>query len=124
MKALLASVVVGLMLTGCYYDSKEYLYPTIETSCNDTIAPVVYNGAIVKILNDNCVTCHNTSHNYGGVILDSYTNIMLVDKNMLLGSIQQTGAYTGSKAMPQGGKLSVCNVRAVEIWLNKNSPQN
>jgi cytochrome c5 len=124
MKALLVSVFLGLLLfSGCYYDSKEYLYPTLNTVCTDTISPVVYDGAISKILSDNCVSCHSTSHNYGSVILDSYANVKLVDKTILLGSILHTGVYTGSKAMPQGGSLSDCSTKAIEIWLNNNSPQ-
>ncbi len=124
MKALLAWVVLGFsLLSGCYYDSKEYLYPTLNTVCTDTVAPVIYAGAISKILSDNCVACHNTSNPHAGVLLDNFANVTKVDKNILLGSILQTGVYTGVKAMPQGSKLSDCSIKAIETWLNANSPQ-
>lgn len=124
MKALLVSIVLGsFILYGCYYDSKDYLYPTLNKVCNDTISPVIYDGAIAKILNDNCVACHNPTNPHADVLLNNYANVIQVDKNVLLGSILQTGVYTGVKAMPQGGKLSDCSIKAIEIWLNANSPQ-
>lgn len=125
MKALLVSLVLGLfLLSGCYYDSKEYLYPSLNTACTDTVSPVIYDVAISKILNDNCISCHSGSSPSGGVLLNSYTNVKtLVDNGQLIGSILHTGAFTGSKAMPPGGSLSDCGINTIKKWIANQAPQ-
>ncbi len=125
MKPLLVSIVIGLfLLSGCYYDSKEFLFPTLNTICTDTISPVIYDGAISKILNDNCVTCHNTLNPHGNAILDSYSNVKTqVDNGQLLGSILHTSGFTGSKAMPPSGSLDDCSINAIKKWISIQSPQ-
>jgi mono/diheme cytochrome c family protein len=126
MKALFISVVTGLFLfSGCYYDSKDYLYPTLSTVCTDTISPVTYDGVVAKILSDNnCSGCHSGGSPSGGILLDSYANVKLqVDNGQFLGSILRTGAYTGSKAMPPGGALDDCELSALKKWINNSAPQ-
>lgn len=126
MKALLISVgVVFIFLSGCYYDSKEYLYPSLSTVCTDTISPVVYSGVVSTILSNNCVSCHSGSNPHGGILLDNYTNVKTqVDNGQLLGSILHTGSFTGSKAMPPSSTLDDCSISAIKKWINNQAPQN
>jgi len=124
MKALLVSLVLGLsLLSGCYYDSKEYLYPTLNTVC-DSVSTQTYDATISKILNDNCVSCHSGSSPSGGVLLNSYTNVKTqVDNGQLLGSILHSSGFTGSKAMPPSSSLDDCSINAIKKWIKNTAPQ-
>ncbi len=126
MKVLITfSTLVLILLSSCYYDSKEFLYPTLNSACTDTISPVVFEGAIFKILNENCTSCHSGALPKGNILLDTYANVKVqVDNGQLLGSILHTGEYTGTKAMPQGYILSDCSIQSIKIWIGNQSPKN
>lgn len=124
--ALMLFLVIFLLslITGCYYDKADQLYPSGKMPC-DTAVVAKFTSEVMPVMNASCNTsgCHNTAAASGGVILDTYNGIKTQALNgRLMGSINQTGAYS---AMPKGGaKLSSCTITKIQQWINSGAPQN
>ncbi len=122
MKILMPLIAIFLFaISGCYYDSKEYLYPQL-TSCDTT--NITYKVCIVNILDMSCVGCHSGSASSGGGIkLDSYTEVKKrVDDGKLMGSIKWT---TGFKKMPKNdSKIESSSIVILEKWISAGAPNN
>lgn len=118
---LLSIAVIGFSLNSCYYDKSDKLYPS--TTC-DT-AKMNFTSNIKPILQTNCIDkgCHTNSNPSGSILLDTYSNVLLVTpNNVLLNSLKYlTG---GSKNMPPTGKLSDCDISKVEAWIKRGAPEN
>jgi hypothetical protein len=114
--------ILGLSISGCYYDSEEALFPALPGSCDTT--DVSYAEDIVPILSSRCYMCHS---NLSGASLGS--NIFLEDHadvtgnaTALLGSIKHEASYS---PMPKGGgKLSDCSILKTEAWIDQGMPDN
>jgi hypothetical protein len=113
-----------LMLSGCYYDSQEYLFPGINNSCDTST--VTFSGSVQPILNDHCYACHSntTAASYGGnVKLENYADVVIqADNGNLIGSINHVD---GLLPMPQGAaKLDDCTISIIQIWVTAGTPDN
>lgn len=81
-----------------------------------------FNTSILPIINNNCKGCHSGVSPSGGINLDGYAAIRTVaESGKLLGSISH---QTGYVAMPQGGKLSDCNITQIRKWIENGTPNN
>jgi hypothetical protein len=121
MKVLFILLFIALAFSGCYYDSKENLYPVLN--CTDTVN-VTYAAKIAPILDSYCNSCHYTGNtNTGNVILDTYDGVKnAVDNQKLYSSIIQDGSV---KPMPNsGGKLDDCKIAAFSTWIKAGAPHN
>ena len=109
------------LLSGCYYDVEEELYPANDNSC-DT-ADVTYSLTVKPIINDNCIVCHSQASQQGSVVLETYNDIQVyASSGQLLGAIKHQPGYS---PMPQGGaKLSDCNILKIEKWVLSGIPNN
>ena len=95
---------------------------TCKSSC-DTIN-VTYSGKIKPLMDTWCLGCHSGSNPGGGYNFSTYEGVKnsISPDNRLLGSINHLSGY---KAMPQGvSMLDNCDIRAIELWINDNSPNN
>jgi hypothetical protein len=109
-----------ILLTGCYYDNEETLYP--QTVCDTT--NVTYSGTIVPILQSNsCLTCHDPVTASGGVILQTYADLLVyVQNGKFWGAVSHASGYF---PMPNGGnKLSDCDLTKIDLWIKKGAPNN
>lgn len=82
-----------------------------------------YSGA-VRIMNDTyCKGCHNPASLGGGIDLSTYASLKVQAANgKYLGSIKHS---IGFFAMPKGGsKLSDCQIRQVEKWIQAGMQNN
>ena len=119
------SLVFFFIIThSCYYDSEEYLFPSIDSQC-DTLN-VTFSGSISPVLQNNCLSCHGntTAAAFGGNIrLESYADVKVrVDDHRLYGSIAHESGYS---PMPMGAsKLSDCAIAAFRIWIGSGAPNN
>ena len=80
--------------------------------------------ARIKPINETwCTGCHNAGNSSGGIDLSTYKGtIAAVAGNKLIGSIKHS---TGFAAMPQGGpQLSLCEIAAIQKWINAGTPNN
>lgn len=116
---LFTFALMCLLVTGCYYDNEEDLYP--ENTC--VTNNMSYSNNILQILEDNCYTCHSMVSNQGGVTLEGYNNLKnYVDNGKLIGVINHE---PGFPAMPQGGsKLGQCQIDKIEAWVDQGSLNN
>jgi hypothetical protein len=82
-----------------------------------------FSGAIKPIMNDKCAGCHNPSNAGGNIDLTTYTGVKAVAANgKLYGSVAQQPGYS---PMPKNGiKLSDCEIRQVQKWINGGSLNN
>jgi mono/diheme cytochrome c family protein len=126
MRSLPYIVILLLILSGCYYDNEECLYPEGTVPC-DT-ANVTFTGTIWPVINDNCVVCHSGGTPSGNVSLESYDDIraaaLITPGNY--GSLYGVMSHApGNSPMPKNGnKLSDCILRQVEIWIEEGAPNN
>ena len=111
------------MVSSCFYDSEEYLYPGTSNQCDTT--HVTYAQSVVPIIRNYCLSCHgnNSSALGGGLKLEDYADIKLrADDHRLLGSVNHE---TGYSPMPKGtSKLDDCKRSTIRIWINAGAPNN
>lgn len=98
-----------------------------NTECNsgntcDTVN-VGFQKNVLPILNNNCIGCHSGTSPSGGISLQNYTEVKkYVNDGSLLGSIKREPGWS---AMPKNrAKMSDCNIRQIEIWVNAGAPNN
>lgn len=113
--------IVVVLLSSCYYDNEEELYPGSGSLCDTT--NTTYAITVEPILKSNCYVCHSTAVANGGIILDSYTKLKeVVDNGKLLGAITHTSGYS---PMPKNqAQLSTCNIQKITNWINKGALNN
>jgi hypothetical protein len=128
--ALLFSILLILiLLSTCYYDSQEFLFPKISTQC-DTIGTIHFT-TVDSVLHNYCISCHNKTTNNGGVNLDGYDHVYPVATDFsvnpkipkLQGVIRR---YPGFKPMPQAPDpaMDSCSVRKIEMWIEQGAHNN
>ena len=77
---------------------------------------VTYNGSVLPIFDQYCLSCHSGASPQGGINLEDYSVVaQLAENGTLLGAIRHDPGYS---PMPQGGdKLSDCDIAKIEIWV-------
>src|SRR4030042_5604138 len=81
-------MILLLLISSCYYDSEEYLYPQIGNNCDTT--NITFSGSVTLILQENCFGCHsNSTSSFGNNIkLEDYADVKLkADDGSLFGSV-------------------------------------
>ncbi|WP_144884108.1 cytochrome c [Lacibacter cauensis] len=118
---ILLLVVFTTVLSSCYYDAADLLYPSAGTC--DTATNVSYNQTIVPLFQQQCYSCHNNTSTGGGVLMGSYTNDKTIAVNgKLYGSVTHASGYS---AMPKGmAKLNNCQLSAIKKWIDAGAPNN
>jgi hypothetical protein len=118
-RSLIFLILMGLMMTSCYYDSEEYLYP--QSAICDT-SNVLYSNSIKPVIDAYCVSCHSGGTPSGSISLENYDQIKphALDGH-LLDALYGTG---GAQQMPPGGSLSPCNLAKFRIWITAGAPKN
>ena len=116
----LISVFTALLLSSCYYDNYQELYPQ-QDSCDTT--NVTFSGYVWPVINSNCTGCHSSSVPSGNVSLSNYNEIVTAAANgSLMGTIRHEAGYS---PMPKGGgKLTDCEIKKLEIWIADGTPDN
>lgn len=111
--------VLAMVLTSCYYDVAEVLYP--PTNCvTDNMS---YATDISPILQTNCYVCHSEAANNGNVTLEGYANVIhYVNSGQLMGAIKHQAGFS---AMPQNSTpLSSCEITKIEQWIVQGAQNN
>ncbi|MBL7739002.1 MAG: c-type cytochrome [Chitinophagaceae bacterium] len=90
-------------------------------SCDTTV--FTYSGAVKNIMSGKCAGCHNPSNLGGNVDLSTYNAVKASALNgSLYGSIAHQPGYS---AMPKNAaKLSDCEIRQVQKWVNAGALNN
>ncbi len=98
----------------------------LNLTCSDTgscdTVNVSFSANVNPMLSTYCISCHSGSAPQGGVNLSGYANVKIyVDNGKLLGSIEHKPGFV---AMPQGSKLSDCNIGMVRNWIAEGALDN
>lgn len=107
--------VTILFFNGCYYDKDDLVYP--KSTC-DT-ANMTYTKDIQNIIATNCSSCH-TGNISSGFNLGNYDDLKEhADDGDLMDRITTNDI---TRRMPQGGKLSDCDINKIKAWVDRNTP--
>jgi len=108
---LLLFVLTGI--GACKHECAEI--PGPEPQPCDT-SNVSYNGSVVPIFNEYCISCHSGEQPAGNLDLDDYDQVSIVAQNgALVGSIRHLPGYS---PMPKvGDPLDECQIWTIEIWI-------
>jgi len=125
MKKLLIISLLAI-LSGCYYDNEEELYPDQGNDCDTT--NVTYSGTVYPVISSNCTSCHSGSTPQGNVLLEDYISISAAaaipagQYGSLYGAISHD---PGNSPMPKNGtQLSDCKIRQIKVWIDAGRPDN
>lgn len=119
MKKLFFTIWALTLLTGCYYDVEEELYPSLDCATQG----VTYSQTVLPILQANCLSCHSAAANFGGVTLEGYDRLLTyVNNGELLGAIRHTPGFS---PMPNNApQLRQCDIEKIATWVDQGAPQN
>jgi cytochrome c5 len=117
----IAFLVSSLLLSGCYYDKEEVLYPG-STQCTVPETPM-FSSDVAPLLNSKCNSCHSGSSPSAGIILSSYAEVIkYVNNGSLMGSIKHASGYS---AMPKNStKMSTCEIQKIQNWIDNGALNN
>lgn len=124
MPRFIAGLLLVLLITACYYDSEEYLFPEVNSECiTDSVA---YSTAIQPVLEQYCYRCHNNANAPlagNNIKLEDYSDVILrVNDESLIGSVAHQSGYS---PMPKGGgKLDDCFINQLSAWIDQGAPEN
>ncbi len=117
---LITGIAAIALLSSCYYDNVEELYPQ-SPDCDTT--NISYATDIFPVIDANCIACHSGSAPSGNVSLSNYSEILAASQNgSLLGTIKHEPGWS---PMPKNGnKLDDCTISKLEVWVAVGSPDN
>lgn len=93
----------------------------------DTSGTISFASFVKPIIDNYCVSCHNSTVTNGGVNLNGYAQVSMYANSirngtpLLVGTIRQ---MTGFKAMPPSIRLDDCSIRTIELWINQGISDN
>lgn len=113
-KYLFAIGLHSLILSSCYYDNREELYPVDPTACNTT--SLTYDVEIKPIFSSSCAVsgCHvagsqlPTLETYSQV----FANLDRIEARALI-----------EKSMPPSGPLGQCSSDQLIQWIADGAPE-
>jgi len=97
-----------------------------ETSC-DTAAAIEFSTQVWPVIENNCLSCHNSSLSSGGVNLDSFQQIKNYSETLRNGTPVIVGVINymnGFANMPPSKKLDECTIRTIELWIEQGILNN
>jgi len=112
------------ILSGCYYDNEEKLYPEVSTTCD--LTNVTFAANVKPILQASCYSCHSNSNaasSGAGIKIQNYADVLILANNgKLMGTVTHASGY---QAMPQGGgKLTDCEINQLQKWIDNGKLNN
>lgn len=112
------------LLSSCYYDNEEELYPAPEgqvLACDTT--DVSYSGFVQPLLGEHCTGCHAGTTPSGNVSLDNHESVKRwADDGTLYGAMAHLDGYS---QMPKGGnRLPQCDLDKVKAWIDAGAQNN
>lgn len=84
---------------------------TTNCDCNCDSTKFTYAAVIQPLLSSTCIGCHQPGSLGGNIDLSTYANVKTQAMGgRLLGTVQHSSGYS---PMPQGGKLSDCQISQI-----------
>lgn len=107
--------IVGV-ISGCYYDKEELLYPGSVVNCNTINAHFT---DVKPIIQAKCATtgCHNAASAAGNTVLETYDQI-----SSKAARINQRALI--DRTMPPSPPLTTTDIGILKCWINSGAPNN
>jgi hypothetical protein len=128
--SVLFLLILTAIFSGCYYDNVEEInLLSSDRACYDTSAALAlnYNTNVKWIIEGSCGTSGSQGsgcHGSGSFPpLTTYAQVVQsVNDYNFLDDIKHTA---GADPMPKGGgKLTDCQIKVIENWINQGMPEN
>ena len=116
MKKKLLYVLTGIIVvSGCYYDKEELLYPD---GINCATVPARFSADVNPIIQSRCAIsgCHAAGSTNGRGPLTSY--------DLIKNAAVEIKAAVVSKFMPQGSSLTPIEIKTISCWVDAGAPNN
>lgn len=122
MKKIIAIAALTIIVTGCYNDKGDKLYPSPGTVVCDT-TNITYANDIKPIFAAKCNTagCHASAVTGGGYDFTSHTGIQ---PTALSGQIVNSINWVGNPMPKNLPKLSQCEIDKITRWVNQGALDN
>ena len=97
-----------------------------QNTC-DTLSTISFSNQVFPIIENNCLSCHNSSTPSGGFSLDNYqkiSSVVEIERNnvsLLVGVINR---LSGFAPMPPYSSLDPCSIRTIELWIEQGYENN
>ena len=123
---LFSSLLILILVSTCYYDSQEYLFPQINTGCDST-GTIPY-ARVDSVIKANCLNCHDGPSSGSGIdltdytIVHSYATTIIKGTPVLQGDIRRM--VPDFNPMPKDAALDICGIRIIELWIEQGAQQN
>ncbi|MEO8416390.1 MAG: hypothetical protein ABI472_22195 [Ginsengibacter sp.] len=113
--AIILFVVIISIVSGCYYDKEQFLYPAAP--CTSISAK--FSIDVFPIIRNKCATvgCHDVISAAGGTILETYAQIYAKASRIRQRCIID-------KTMPPGGTLTTSEIAVLSCWISSGSINN
>ena len=107
-------ITMNMLITGCYYDKAELLYPDSAVDCSTVSATFT---KVKSIMTSKCNTCHDARNAAGGTVLETYDQV-----KAKAGRINQRAIV--EKTMPPGTALTSEETAILKCWISSGAPNN
>lgn len=113
--------LVSLVISSCYRDNEEELYPKSNSADCDT-GNVTYNSTVKTIIDSKCKSCHSSGNQPDLSSYSASKTYISNNTSLFLSSIKQTGS--AQPMPPDGSKLPDCDIKKIEKWIQNIYPEN
>jgi hypothetical protein len=124
-KLILSLLLAAVMISGCYYDNEEYLYPQSAICETENMS---YTNDIKPLLDASCVGCHSGASPSGNISLDTYDAVATAaaidpgSYGSLYGAVSHA---SGNSPMPKSAdKLPDCTIDQIKAWIDQGALDN
>jgi mono/diheme cytochrome c family protein len=108
------------MLFSCIKKDETSQVPGCTATPPSTIS---YKKDVFPIIKQNCLTCHDATNHYGGIVIETYEQIALSGTSgELYNSIMISS--NGKAYMPKGGRLMDCEIALIKAWVDQGAKNN
>lgn len=109
-----------ISMLSCKYEKNVSPEPACQA---ESLTIVSYQTNIKPILVNNCNSCHNNANHSGGVKLENFNDVKFWASSGIL--YDQIISVNGLiPQMPKGGRLSDCEVKLIQAWINQGTLEN
>ena len=123
MKIQFLILLVAPFLCSCYTDKEELLYP--DTGCDD-LGNVSFLTDVTPLIESQCLACHSAANSASlgaSIVLETYDDVTFGYES--LGLLSAIKHESGSSPMPKSGsKMTDCEIKIIETWINEGGEDN
>ena len=98
--------------------------PASTPGCTATPpASISYKKDVYPIIKNNCLSCHDATNHFGGIVIERYDQIALsASSGELYNSVMISS--NGKAYMPKGGRLMDCEIAILKAWADQGAKNN